>query len=161
MTPQFILKHDSKEPHCSDASKESREGYIEEMRWTAEYAEPGYTPDGSRGILFANWNHFSKKAGELLERYGYTLEWSDEWDTCEDCNKAVRTSGDCYGWEPYFVLVDDCSVVCLDCLDRAAHLEALEDARGIRRCANRAARTSSQHCEQLWTPVPWLEPRED
>ena len=100
--------------------------------WAFEYAEPGYkTPES--GILFGNWNDKDRydpdtktriKVSDLPSRFakiaeyaGYAIEWSDEWITCENCNKAIRTSPDCYSWTPSYVLLRECSVVCLECLD--------------------------------------------
>ncbi len=71
---------------------------VDNIGYATDYAEPGYdTP--KRGILFANWNRLPKDFDRILERAGYAIEWSDEWTTCEDCNKAYRTSADSYVWE--------------------------------------------------------------
>jgi hypothetical protein len=91
------------------------------MTFATDYAEQGYDAP-KRGILFANWNMLSKKAGELLERMGYSLEWSDEWVTCEDCNKAVRCSPDSYDWQQSYVQQDD-NIVCRECCNKAQYLE--------------------------------------
>src|SRR5678816_1797897 len=40
-----------------------------------------------------------KRLSDLAEKAGYAVEWSDEWSTCDDCGKAVRTSPDSYGWK--------------------------------------------------------------
>jgi hypothetical protein len=84
------------------------------MGFAKEYAEPGYSqPD--KAILFANWNYFPRGIDTILENYGFAIEWSDEWSTCEDCGKAVRTNPDCWDWKPSFALVGDCTLLCLDC----------------------------------------------
>jgi hypothetical protein len=98
------------------------------MRYANGYAEPGYT-DPAKVVIFANWNYFASGVDSILERYGYSLEWDDEWGVCEGCNKAVRTSPDSYGWQPSFVLLHDCEIVCVDCLngDAGDYLESLEN----------------------------------
>ena len=30
--------------------------------------------------------------------------------------RAVRTSADCYSWSPSYVLLNECEIVCIDCL---------------------------------------------
>lgn len=105
-----------------------------------DYAEPGYnTPE--KGIIFGNWNPvcgFDKpkeyqkrdpisKLARVLEYAGCELVWEDEWTTCGDCGKAVRTQPDCYSWTPYYKIVNECELVCLDCLDPENYLESIED----------------------------------
>jgi hypothetical protein len=105
-----------------------------------DYAEPGYLAP-EKGIIIGNWNPACgfnvdkatqgrdpvSKLARVLEAQGCELEWSDEWDTCCDCGKAVRTSGDCYQWTPYFRIVNECERVCLDCLDPEEYLASIED----------------------------------
>ena len=89
-----------------------------------EYAEPGYTLAEDWVIVFANWNDFTD---EVKAELGIPLgldcddleieaEWSDEWYTCE-CGKAFRTEPDGYCWTPSFLLVDECELVCIDCVE--------------------------------------------
>lgn len=99
---------------------------VENLSFASAYAEPGYT-DPPKGIAFANWNSLPRGLNDILERAGYAVEWSDEWTTCEDCGKAIRTSPDSYSYQPYSVLVDDCSIVCLACIDWTDYLESIED----------------------------------
>jgi hypothetical protein len=131
MTPQFILRASlCREPHCASRPnwKDSAISEIENMGWSPEYAEPRYS-NHPKGILFADWNYFPTVVTDILERAGYGIQWSDEWTTCEDCGKALRTSPDCYGWQPSYALVNECSIVCIDCLngDAESYLEGLED----------------------------------
>jgi hypothetical protein len=86
------------------------ESEIENLMWANGYAEPGYT-DPEKGIVFANWNYFPRELPDILERGGYEIEWSDEWATCGDCGRAVRTSPNSYGWEAYFVILNECELV--------------------------------------------------
>jgi len=105
-----------------------------DIQWAPGYAEPGYDC-GKDGIYFANWNprEFARdgqpcahtmesRIGEVLEHaercdwFDGSLEWSDEWATCDDCGRAVRTQPDCYAWTQAYRLIDDCSIVCEECL---------------------------------------------
>jgi hypothetical protein len=110
----------------ADAQKRSGESEIENLDWAEEYAEPGYQAE-LRGVLLADWNYFTRDVTDVLQRAGFACEWNDEWSKCEDCGKLVRTSGDSYGWQPYYVLQNDCEIVCLDCVDWADYLESCED----------------------------------
>lgn len=110
--------------------------------FASEYAEPGYTNPES-GIVFGNWNPacgFSvpkaqqqkdpvTKLARILEKAGFELEWEDEWDTCSECGKAVRTQPDCYHWTSSFRIVNECELICLECLekDTEGYLESIED----------------------------------
>jgi len=115
--------------------------HYREFTWCSGYAEPGYQ-DPESGIVFSNWNPavfgYDKSRAEqkrdpvlklsrILEKCGCELEWSDEWSTCSDCGKAVRTSGNCHGWLPHYRIIDECEIVCLDCLDPESYLESIED----------------------------------
>ena len=84
----------------------------------SDYSEPGYRKDGDKDIVFANWNpkHMERLAG-ILERRGYTIEWSDEWATCSHCYNAIRTQADSYSWQMFGAfLEDDGEFVCGECL---------------------------------------------
>src|SRR5262249_11080147 len=128
MTPEYILRKSlCRAAHCADnATHEERARHIEYMEWAAEYAEPGYDQP-EKGILFANWNYFPRGVDSILERYGYQIEWSDEWSTCGDCGKAFRTQPDSYGWQPSYFWASDCEMLCKDCIDMESYLESLED----------------------------------
>jgi hypothetical protein len=144
MTPQYILKKSlGRVPHCwysclpgqgyvgtrhtdpEFQNKYQREALsaIENLNWSTEYAEPGYT-DPAKGILLANWNVFSQRVAKILEGYGYAIEWEDEWATCSCCNKAFRISPDSYYWTPSYK-IEDGEVFCLEC---ATEDEEEEDA---------------------------------
>jgi hypothetical protein len=94
------------------------------MNFSEAYAEPGYE-NPSKGILFSDWNYFPRDIGDLLERYGFAIEWEDEWTTCDCCYKALRTSPDCYSWQPSFITTKD-GCVCFECLSEG-DIETLED----------------------------------
>jgi len=97
------------EPHCGEPAHSNDIDYCE------GYAEPGYD-DPVRCVLFANWNGYPSRLIGILERAGYAVEWSDEWSTCGDCYKAIRTQQDSYGWRKYFVIYDDCEIICANCV---------------------------------------------
>lgn len=93
-------------------------------------AEPGYD---DKPVIAANWNgpydhEYSRdyentankrvlteqgKQKARLARLGkwiedefndhVALEWSDEWTSCDECGKAVRTSPNGYEWQAYYV----------------------------------------------------------
>ncbi len=109
-----------------EAQRDSGETEIECLNWSSEYAEQGYTA-GPRGILLANWNYFTRDVIDILERAGFDTQWSDEWSTCEECGKLVRTSGDSYYWQPSYVIMNECCIVCLACVDWEEYLESIED----------------------------------
>ncbi len=106
-----------------ESHRRTAESLIDNLNYANGYAEAGYT-EPKHGILFADWNHVSKRTLALLERAGYECEWEDEWSTCEHCNKAVRTSPDSYGWSPSYVILNECEIVCRTCL--------LEDENWVR-----------------------------
>jgi len=82
------------------------------------YAEPGYD-DPEYLVLIDNWNQYSSRneLEKLLEACGCAIEWSDEWYDCQQCYKLVRTSGDCYGWTPSYVMLNECEIVCHECME--------------------------------------------
>lgn len=112
---------------------------LESVQIASDYAEPGYYQP-KNGIVFANWNRHEddstmERLSRIFERAGYVIEWSDEWSTCGDCGRAVRVQPDSYSWQPYFDLINDSEIVCLDCLTKYDHiareyLENLEDKPG-------------------------------
>jgi hypothetical protein len=98
-----------------------------DIMFAKEYAEPGYS-NPAKGILFANWNDEPlKRLGDLAEKAGYAIEWSDEWSVCDDCGKAVRTSPNSYGWRRSYFDSED-GFLCVECVrdDPSAYLESLE-----------------------------------
>lgn len=72
--------------------------------FASSYGEPGYSSP-ELGIIFANWNDIPKGLADWLEKCGFELEWSDEWETIND--KAYRTSPSSYDWESSIMLTDD------------------------------------------------------
>lgn len=85
------------------------------INWYEDYAEPGYSLEGKLGIFAENWNPpRMERIGNILEKLGYALEWSDEWTGCGECCKAVRIVEDSYSWKPYYKIIK-CELFCLPC----------------------------------------------
>jgi hypothetical protein len=127
MTPEYILRKSlCRKPLCADRKgwQQTAQSYIENLNYASEYAEPGYDSP-RKGILFSNWNYFPSKVADILEKYGYSIGWEDEWSTCDGCGRAVRTSPDSYGWQPSCVM-NDGGTRCIDCLDEI-YIESLEN----------------------------------
>jgi hypothetical protein len=94
---------------------------------TQGYAESGYE---AQVIALGNWNNITSwdektrerkvistlpsRLARVLERLGVECEWSDEWITCYDCGKLLRTQPDCMWWKPSFTY-DDNGAYCLSC----------------------------------------------
>eukprot|EP00918_Siedleckia_nematoides_P069452 GHVU01151496.1.p2 GENE.GHVU01151496.1~~GHVU01151496.1.p2 ORF type:complete len:209 (-),score=36.71 GHVU01151496.1:621-1247(-) len=112
------------------------------VEWAEGYAEPGYdTPEA--GVVFGDWNDRTSwnpetretttldatpsRLARIFERMGLEVEWCDEWATCGECYRAVRTSPDCHSWLPSY-LMGDGDLTCAECVesDPAPHLEAIE-----------------------------------
>jgi len=103
------------------------------------YNEPGYGDPDSGVVVFGDWNPscgFDKPQAEqdrdlmvrlarVLEALGADTQWSDEWTTCGQCHRAIRTSPDSYSWVPSFRLTDG-EVECAECLlsDPADYVES-------------------------------------
>lgn len=115
------MENGKAKPHCGDSR-----GRADEIDYANGYAEPGYS-DPDKCILFANWNEYPTRLADILERAGYAIEWSDEWSTCEDCGRAIRTSPDSYGWQASYVILNECEIVCNDCVDWQEYCDSLAD----------------------------------
>ena len=105
------------------------------------YAEPGYSAEV---VAIGNWNEIDaynqitrsrdtistlpKRLGDALERLGVQIEWSDQWSSCSDCGRLVRTDADAMSWAPYYAQsgIENGEIVCLDCADHAAECEWAE-----------------------------------
>ena len=111
---------------------------MQDIQFTTKgYAEPGYSGEV---VVFGNWNDTTRwqqaprkgdelpsKVGNLFEKLGAEIEWSDEWATCYRCGKAVRTQPDSYSWTRSYTIDDD-GITCCDCVeeDPESYLESLE-----------------------------------
>jgi len=97
--------------------------------------EPGYD---DQIMLLANWNHVPNHVFDKLESLGFMCEWSDEWSSCSECGKGIRTSPNSYEWAPAYQLGDG-EILCLDCIDPSEYYESLENN------PNRAVTTEIAH----------------
>lgn len=86
-------------------------------------SEPGYE---DIPVILADWNYVPGKLFDLLEKYGFSCEWEDEWLTCDECYKAFRCAGNSYSWE-MFGFVGDGYALCGDCIEWDSYLESLEN----------------------------------
>lgn len=129
------------EAGIKSAKTEEAKWRIEDIQIYEFYSEPGYNSD--KPIAFGNWNDISRwnedegkfekiddtpsRVADLLEKNGYELEWNDEWISCDECGGAVRTSGDCWDWTPYYYQNDD-GTFCVNCIkkDPSYYLEEIE-----------------------------------
>ena len=93
-------------------------GYSDTLAVAANWNEPNNDPNSydMKHPKYYEKRRRTSKLGRLFENMGYELLWSDEWIGCNDCGKAVRTIADSYSWEPYFTILNDCEIVCHDCL---------------------------------------------
>lgn len=96
-----------------------------------EYAhgcnEPGYD---DKPVILADWNQVPNTVFNRLESLGYACEWLDEWSTCGKCGKAVRTSPNSYDWQPSYIIMDECEILCLECADPDEYYESIENTPG-------------------------------
>lgn len=115
---------------------------IEEIQLHDGYADG--SDAGKAGIIATgNWNtvdtwdeasksrvlisDLPKRVGDIFEKMGIEIEWSDTTSTCDQCYKLIRTEPDCWSWKPNFV-VGDGSITCGACIeeDPDDYLESLE-----------------------------------
>jgi hypothetical protein len=75
-------------------------------------AEVGYE---DKPLLCSDWNKLSDKFYSFAEKY-INLDWNDEWMHCNCCYKAVRSIQDSYDWEKSYILVNDCEIMCKECI---------------------------------------------
>jgi hypothetical protein len=128
-----------------------------DLDWFSAYADP--REDSGKGILTANWNHFPRSAardshrteegrkaqdfnwgkgkrfGDVLERMGYQLEWSDQTDRCSHCDGCIHTDAQFYGDTSHYAVLGECDVVCEACIRKDFAEEYLEGLEGNDRSA--------------------------
>lgn len=108
----------------------------------AGYAERGYSDPYHGIIATGNWNAVDKydsatkkrvavpgddlpvRLSAVFEALGVDCEWSDEWSTCNDCGKLVRTEPDSHGWKPSYkpYVEGDAALYCLACAEEESDL---------------------------------------
>jgi hypothetical protein len=105
---------------------QSAQSEVDNIGYATHYAEPGYSQP-CHGVVMANWNHFPTAVAPLVERAGYSAEWSDEWFVC-DCGGAVRTSPNGHDWTPSYREVDN-ELLCIECA--AGHSTDMDDDTSV------------------------------
>jgi hypothetical protein len=107
--------------------------YIDKHNLDVQFAGGCCEPDyDDKPVALANWNSKSEynqetkelktidnimpRLAKVLEKMGYAIEWQDEWHTCDNCGKAVRSSADSYSWKRYFWIAEDCNILCGNCV---------------------------------------------
>ncbi len=76
-----------------------------------EYCEPGYSSD--KPVLFGDWNPVPLDLLAALEEH-FTLDWEDEWISCERCGHYFRVTGSSYFWTMYGIIGGE--ITCGDCI---------------------------------------------
>jgi hypothetical protein len=115
---------------CKAIASRQGKNRIENIHIYSEYCEPGYSHN-EMGIAVGNWNGISsfqpatqqhetiddspELLGNLLEKLGVKIEWSDEWYSCCQCGGLVRTEPDSYWWQPFYEYYEG-EVTCNRCL---------------------------------------------
>jgi len=117
--------------------------HIEEIQLHFDGYADGSSAGESGIIATGNWNtitkydekvkrcvdvcNLPKRVGDIFEKMGIEIEWSDEWSTCGNCYKLIRTSPDSYSWQPDFWLGDG-EITCGDCVkeDPSGYIEYLD-----------------------------------
>jgi len=131
MTLNYILNAARRDAERKGSKKTTSR--LEELQ-CGEYCEPGY--DSKRGLVLANWNDthettwikgqgYVRVAGgectvmgrleRILDKAGFSTDWSDEYTSCDDCGKYFRTSGDCWDWKQYGESTEH-GTICGNCL---------------------------------------------
>jgi len=118
------------------------ENHLEEIS-IYNYSEPGYDKD--QLVALGNWNEITKynkatntrevisnlpcRIADIFEKMNIECEWSDEWTSCCDCGRIVRTQADSYSWTPSFHIHNDCELICHKCTkeDSEEYFSDLED----------------------------------
>lgn len=126
-----IVRQNQQRERASKLLEAFRDEY--DLQWSHAYAEPGYADPETGMIVFGNWNNRTaydretnertvtdnrpERLGNILEKLGCDLQWSDEWATCGGCGKAVRTQPDSWGWTPSYneKMLQAGEFVCLTC----------------------------------------------
>lgn len=73
-------------------------------------------------VIMTDWNKVSVNLIDFIEKHlkpkGICdYQWEDEWMGCTNCYKAVRNINNSYFWQPSYVWVSDCEILCRECWD--------------------------------------------
>jgi len=142
MTPHYAIKAAL---HCAtDLSRCEVESII-----MARISECGTLPDATDPRhAFADWDDresrdpsgfhgYGPHAGQqidktmsrlldILERMDIECEWSDEWTSCDECFRMVRSSPNCWNWRMFGYIADG-SFVCGNCIDPEEYIASKID----------------------------------
>lgn len=136
--PKFNIHSAIQEGLGELANKSTEEGKCRLQEITIHthgYSEPGYMD--ADVVACGNWNDIDEWTGnehktvdkapsmaadfieKLCDEHGLTfsLEWSDEWAYCVECNKLIRTAPDSYSWTRYWD-EEDGDYICGDCVTK-------------------------------------------
>ena len=82
----------------------------------------GVAMSKSRGNIVSPTRILNQYGADALRLYVLSIalpeseiEWSDEWTTCEDCGRALRTVADSYSWQSSGYVMGECQL-CRDCV---------------------------------------------
>lgn len=150
MTPHFVFEIAKRIAAAQDKAHKTCaiSNHIEEMQWYEGYAG-AHAEQTPKGVIAGNWNNVDtydrttqsrvvistlpERLGAIFEKMGVTIEWSDMVSSCEDCGKLVETTPSHAWWKPEYVIVDECSLFCLDCCEPKDKLDAF--TKGYAECA--------------------------
>lgn len=80
-------------------------------------AEQGYE---NKPLICADWNPPKmERIYNWIEKYyegRFDLGWNDEWMSCNECGRAIRSIHNHYGWEPSYLSSDYDEVLCIECV---------------------------------------------
>ena len=124
------------------------QNFISDMEFcTQGYSEPGYSSESGM-VMISNWNditYYDRKTNKstlisnlpsrlnsVFERMGIDCVYYDEWTTCGDCGKCVRTQGDSYSWMQSYHDFDN-ERLCIECIlkNPECYLEDLEGKANV------------------------------
>lgn len=147
-SPELKLLHEAEaivETYQSIATPQGKSRLDDINFCIVGYAEPGYSSD-KKVIALGNWNSITKwdeekhtsvevddtpsLVGDLLDKIGVNIEWSDEWICCNGCGKVVRIKSDSSSWRQSYAYIHEADF-CLECVtktkqSRLAYVETLE-----------------------------------
>jgi hypothetical protein len=68
-------------------------------------------------LITANWNNVNDKIPNFIENCGYEIGYEDEYTLCCNCNRACQLYPNFYGDEPDWMIINNCEVVCKECIE--------------------------------------------
>lgn len=96
------------------------------LEYYPECIEPGYP---NKAVVLGNWNNVPEKVAKAIEFMNIEIEWEDEWTSCGSCGGLVRTNPNSYGWTQYWAILNECELICANCIKDSPtdYLEMLEN----------------------------------